>query len=344
MYETLRHSCIDMDEHQVGSSSNSHSGVVGYSYVRKAKERVLSKLGRRTRLTLNPKVDYYCIQLDSIKNSRKTIIQLSHTLNALIQKTIQTAKSLDHELVSAWKSQVGSVSCESNAQSDEVLVNCKGRDETELCNQVDIGVGECWNKIEEGMHAFEEGIGVIGDEEWNEKIQHVSKIKEKYKAVRTEYSDSVIEFEQLLSKGGNVEKKRKRVDEKRMNYEFVSDLVCEQIHELLSEFKHEVPNVNIKWNEMMMKYTEDVSELLSGTSELRKKMKGMDGMNEVKLFTESLKSTPRMELDEIQQEIDQTNLRLSTQSMLIHADDVDLETIVQLDEDQLIISNQKTPR
>ena len=167
-------------------------------FYEKAKQRMLNKMGRKTTLTRNEKVDYISPRLEEIKATRRDIARLFRTFRANYRQTLLTGTHLCVELMSAWSCEVGE---RKYVPEIDAFIREKSEEEMKIVQEASDDIRTVMEVVQQLSNKFDELLRVESNEafgefdgEMVEKLERVVHSREVYKAARTKYSDGMINF------------------------------------------------------------------------------------------------------------------------------------------------------
>jgi len=221
------------------SSSGKKSATPGI--VRKAKERVYSKMGKRTTLTRNPRVDYISVKVDDIKARKKKVSVLADHVKSHLKKALEASVELQSEMLEAWKAELGQR--EWNEQTGD-YERVFATEEHDLVADLNVAYEKFATGTQLAMKHYLEHIEEMTrkplmtssvDEEL--RLDNLMRTKEKYKVARTEYSDATIDSQ----KDPSSTKLQQKVEEKKLIFEQMSDALAEDAFQFESLYRKELP-------------------------------------------------------------------------------------------------------
>ncbi|KAA8496858.1 hypothetical protein FVE85_0587 [Porphyridium purpureum] len=211
----------------------------------KTKQRVLNKMGRRTTLTRNHRVDYISRKVDELRGNKKKVTALASSLRSHIDKTVDRAMELNALMLDVWKEELGAREWDEGARA---YVRTMGSDDQQTLS-----------KLEEAYDSFQQGIKTACDSFYRSLldtesqpltfcsaeeeicVSNIKKIKEKYKVARTEYSDAMINLEMEQSTGNEPRQKTvQRAEDKQRIYEEQGEKFAEEALKFETMYRDEL--------------------------------------------------------------------------------------------------------
>ncbi|KAA8493584.1 hypothetical protein FVE85_4721 [Porphyridium purpureum] len=234
-------SSMDLRQAEEAQAKSHTSKKPGVSYVRKAKERIFTTIGKKTTHTRNPRVDSLLLKIDAIKMRKKKIAVLQESFVDATAKMVQAMTDLQLELVDAWQEELGTPQWdEVNMAYTRIMVQDEPQAMAEMQDAVALLRQEMENAVttvrKQVVDLVERPLLVSHDEE-EKLLKEITKAKEKYKVARTHYSDAVIDAEQQKNKPSSLE----RLHAKKEAYDEVSDILRGTAKKYDNLFRSELP-------------------------------------------------------------------------------------------------------
>eukprot|EP00189_Rhodosorus_marinus_P008455 CAMPEP_0184754782 /NCGR_PEP_ID=MMETSP0315-20130426/44800_1 /TAXON_ID=101924 /ORGANISM="Rhodosorus marinus, Strain UTEX LB 2760" /LENGTH=413 /DNA_ID=CAMNT_0027234217 /DNA_START=118 /DNA_END=1359 /DNA_ORIENTATION=- len=236
------------DDRLSGSTGKSGGGGKGGKiggYYAKAKQRVLNKMGKRTTLTKNPRVDYISKRIEKINKNKHNVSQKSEKLKNQLNHLIETATTLNEMMLDVWKEEMGTR--EWDEEKEEFIRNYDGEEKAAIHEMDEAANGFATNLktardtyVQSLMDSVKTPL-TLGTNEEENRVKQIQARKDEYKHVRTQYSDAMIDYERECS-GGNEPSRQTldRVEDARARYEEYSDRLTEASLHFEKQYREEV--------------------------------------------------------------------------------------------------------
>eukprot|EP00737_Agarophyton_chilense_P002011 gb/GEZJ01002276.1/.p1 GENE.gb/GEZJ01002276.1/~~gb/GEZJ01002276.1/.p1 ORF type:complete len:365 (-),score=71.91 gb/GEZJ01002276.1/:351-1445(-) len=205
--------------------------VIGGMYA-KAKQRVLNKMGRRTTLTRNPRVDFISKRVEDIKSKKARVHSLAVSAKIQLKETQKTITDLDRAMLDAFRDELG----ERKWDDDKgTYVRELHPEEKRLVADMERVLSRCRETMGRVVDSYLEHLEdtakkplTYNTPDEDMKLAKVMETKEQYKLVRTLYSDAMIDQDAELASGGNPSSAiQTKVDESKRTYEEMSEKLCD---------------------------------------------------------------------------------------------------------------------
>mmetsp|Transcript_7613 Transcript_7613/g.23080 ORF Transcript_7613/g.23080 Transcript_7613/m.23080 type:complete len:411 (+) Transcript_7613:83-1315(+) len=214
-------------------------------YYAKAKQRVLNRMGRRTTLTRNPRVDYISKKIDTIESSKKQVVQKGEKLKHQLTAMLETVSDMNKLMLETWEEELG----------DRNWDDQKGTFSRTFDPEEKALIGEtegAFKAFETDLKTVKETFFQALDEtiakplthctpEEEKRLRQINARKEEYKIIRTQYSDAMIDYETEVASGGEARQRTLNlVEEARKNYEEHSDKLTESALHFEQLYREEI--------------------------------------------------------------------------------------------------------
>mmetsp|Transcript_7680 Transcript_7680/g.13931 ORF Transcript_7680/g.13931 Transcript_7680/m.13931 type:complete len:407 (-) Transcript_7680:697-1917(-) len=222
----------------------SASTKVGGAYA-KAKQRMLNKIGKRTTLTRNPRVDYISKKVDELRANKKKVSQYANSIRSHVAKAVEYSMKLNEFMLETWKEELGLRDWD---ETNKVYVRKLSAEEDRTVNYIAAAMTQFKESIGATCTAFETALQDVEDrpltfctQEEETRIATMKRTKEAYKLSRTEYSDAMINLE--MEQASGVEPRQKtimKVEEKQAQYDELSNKFAEDALKFETVFRDEL--------------------------------------------------------------------------------------------------------
>lgn len=208
------------------------AAAVGGIYA-KAKQRVLNKLGRRTTLTKNPRVDFISKRVEEIKSKKADVARLATQTESQLKTLRETTEQLNRAMLDAYRDELGDRRWD-DATSGYVRV--LHTEEKRLVADMERALLRAGQTLDKVLAAYQTHLADVAEKpltfhtpEEDAHLATVMQTKEAYKEVRTLYSDAMIDADAQLASGGDPSPAlQQKVDEAKKQYEEMSEQLCDE--------------------------------------------------------------------------------------------------------------------
>ncbi|KAI0567657.1 hypothetical protein FGB62_1g274 [Gracilaria domingensis] len=207
------------------------AAVIGGMYA-KAKQRVLNKMGRRTTLTRNPRVDFISKRVEEIKSKKSRIHHLAVSAKSQLKETQKTITELDRAMLDAFRDELGERKWD---EDKATYVRELHPEEKRLVADMERVLSRCRETMGRVLDSYLEHLEdtakkplTYNTADEDAKLAKVMDTKEQYKIIRTVYSDAMIDQDAELASGGDSSSATQaKVDEAKRAYEEMSEKLCD---------------------------------------------------------------------------------------------------------------------
>ncbi|KAJ8905076.1 hypothetical protein NDN08_001587 [Rhodosorus marinus] len=227
-----------------GKSGGGKGGKIG-GYYAKAKQRVLNKIGKRTTLTKNPRVDYISKRIEKINKNKHNVSQKSEKLKNQLNHLIETATTLNELMLDVWKEEMGTREWD---EEKEEFIRIYDGEEKAAIHEMDEAASGFVTNLKTARDTYVQSLMdsiktplTLGTSEEEKRVKQIQVRKDEYKHVRTQYSDAMIDYERECA-GGNEPSRQTldRVEDARARYEEYSDRLTEASLHFEKQYREEV--------------------------------------------------------------------------------------------------------
>lgn len=205
--------------------------VIGGMYA-KAKQRVLNKMGKRTTLTRNPRVDFISKRVEEIKSKKARVSALATSAKTQLKHTHKTMIELDQAMLDAFKDELGERKWD---EAKGTYTRDLHNEEKRLVSDMERVLNRCRETMEKVVGAYVEHLDDIVQKpltyntpDEDSRLATVMTTKEEYKTIRTLYSDAMIDLDADLATGSSPSNaKQEMVEKTKREYEEMSERLCD---------------------------------------------------------------------------------------------------------------------
>lgn len=198
----------------------------------KAKQRVLNKLGRRTTLTKNPRVDFISRRVEDIRGKKDNVAKLAAQCDAELAALRATANALDRAMLDAYRDELGDRRWDDGAGG---YVRVLHQEEKRLVADMERALVRANGTLDKVVGTFSAHLKDVAEKpltfhtpEEDASLETVMATKEEYKEIRTLYSDAMIDADAQLATGADPSPAlQQKVDEAKRAYEDMSERLCD---------------------------------------------------------------------------------------------------------------------
>lgn len=183
-------------------------------------------------LTRNPRVDFISRRVEDIKAKKARVTALANTAKHQLASARKTLHELDCAMVEAFNDELGERKWDDEKGTYTRMLN---PEERRLVSDMERVFNRCRDTMDKVVASYVDHLDETmtkpltyntPDEE--ARLATVMETKEEYKAVRTLYSDAMIDVDAELSTGSAPSHgAQARLDEAKKSYEQMSDRLCE---------------------------------------------------------------------------------------------------------------------
>lgn len=207
------------------------TSLIGGFYA-KAKQRVLNKIGRRTTLTRNPRVDFISKRVEEIKSKKSNVSMLANNAKTQLNIARKAIVDLDRAMLEAYKAELGDRKWDEEKGTYTRVLH---PEEKRMVNDMERVMARCMETMDRVLGSYSEHLEDTSkkpltfntpDEE--SKLEVVMETKEQYKLIRTVYSDQMIDADADLAAGKDLsEVTKEKMAETKERYDSMSERLCE---------------------------------------------------------------------------------------------------------------------
>jgi hypothetical protein len=198
----------------------------------KAKQRVLNKLGRRTTLTKNPRVDFISRRVEDIRGKKDHVARLAAQCETELGALRATAAQLDRAMLDAYRDELGDRRWDDGAGG---YVRVLHPEEKRLVADLERALVRANGTLDKVLGTYSAHLRDIAEKpltfhtpEEDASLSTVMETKEEYKQIRTLYSDAMIDADAQLASGGDPSPAlQQKVDDAKKAYEDMSERLCD---------------------------------------------------------------------------------------------------------------------
>lgn len=202
-------------------------------YYAKAKQRVLNKLGRRTTLTKNPRVDFISKRVEEIRAKKDSVTSLSAAVDANLAALRSSSLDLNRAMLNAYRDELGERRWDDGSGG---YVRVLHPEEKRLVADMERALTRANATLDKVIGTYAAHLHDISAKpltfhtpEEDASLATVLETKEEYKEVRTLYSDAMIDADAQLASGGDPSPAlQQKVDDAKKAYEDMSERLCEE--------------------------------------------------------------------------------------------------------------------
>lgn len=197
----------------------------------KAKQRVLNKLGRRTTLTKNPRVDFISRRVEDIRGKKDHVAKLAAQADAELAAVRATTTALNRAMLDAYRDELGDRRWDDGAGG---YVRVLHPEEKRLVADMERALLRANGTLDKVVATYSAHLNDVAEKpltfhtpEEDASLETVMATKEEYKEVRTLYSDAMIDADAQLATGGDPSPAlQQKVDDAKRAYEDMSERLC----------------------------------------------------------------------------------------------------------------------
>lgn len=207
------------------------TSLIGGFYA-KAKQRVLNKIGRRTTLTRNPRVDFISKRVEEIKSKKSNVSMLANNAKTQLNIARKAIVDLDRAMLEAYKAELGDRKWDEEKGTYTRVLH---PEEKRMVNDMERVMARCMETMDRVLGSYSEHLDDTSkkpltfntpDEE--SKLEVVMETKDQYKVIRTLYSDQMIDADADLAAGKDLsEVTKEKMAETKERYDSMSERLCE---------------------------------------------------------------------------------------------------------------------
>lgn len=205
--------------------------MIGGMYA-KAKQRVLNRIGKRTTLTRNPRVDFISKRVEEIKAKKARVTHLSNAARHQMKQAVKSLTELDRMMLDAFRDELGERKwSEEKGTYSRVLHT----EEKRLVADMERVFSRCRETLDKVVDTYVQHLDDTAEKPLTyntpdeaSRLSNVMQTKEEYKHVRTTYSDAMIDLDAELGTGSNASSaSQQKVDDAKKAYDEMSERLCE---------------------------------------------------------------------------------------------------------------------
>lgn len=208
------------------------AAAVGGMYA-KAKQRVLNKMGRRTTLTKNPRVDFISKRVEEIRGKKAAVASLSSAVDANLAALRDSSLALNRAMLDAYRDELGDRRWDDGTAG---YVRVLHPEEKRLVADMERALTRANATLDKVAGTYSAHLKdtaakplTFHTPEEDASLANVLATKEEYKEVRTLYSDAMIDADAQLASGGDPSPGlQQKVDDAKKAYEDMSERLCEE--------------------------------------------------------------------------------------------------------------------
>jgi hypothetical protein len=198
----------------------------------KAKQRVLNKLGRRTTLTKNPRVDFISRRVEDIRGKKENVTRLATQVEAELQALRASSADLNRAMLDAYRDELGDRRWDDGAGG---YVRVLHPEEKRLVADMERALIRATGTLDKVLGTYSAHLKDVAAKpltfhtpEETASLEAVMVTKLDYKEVRTLYSDAMIDADAQLATGADPSPAlQQKVDDAKKAYEDMSERLCE---------------------------------------------------------------------------------------------------------------------
>lgn len=183
-------------------------------------------------LTRNPRVDFISKRVEEIKQKKSNVSHLSNTAATQIKQTHKTLSDLDKAMLEAFKDELGERKWD---EAKGTYTRVLHTEEKRLIADMERVLNRCRETLDKVLKTYLEHLNDTAQKpltyntpDEDAKLATVMETKEQYKAVRTLYSDAMIDADAELATGSTQSSGAKqRLEETKSEYEQMSERLCD---------------------------------------------------------------------------------------------------------------------
>lgn len=189
-------------------------------------------MGRRTTLTKNPRVDFISKRVEEIKGKKANVAALASSAKSQLKQAQKTMEELDRAMLEAYKDELGERKWDDNKST---YTRALHTEEKRLVADMERVLTRCKETMGKVMGAYLEHLEdtaqkplTFNTPDEDSKLAVVMETKEEYKAIRTLYSDAMIDVDADLATGADPSPtKQAKVEDAKQRYEEMSERLCD---------------------------------------------------------------------------------------------------------------------